>query len=52
MPKVPGDPLDPSSADAPGWYGTPFSSTDASVIDSPGRRGISRKPPLNEPSNE
>jgi hypothetical protein len=52
VPKVPGDPLDPSSADAPGWYGTPFSSTEASLMDSPGRSGISRNPPENGPSKE
>jgi hypothetical protein len=48
-PNVPAGPPGSRSVGAPGWNGLPFSETPISSIRSPERRGISRKPYVNEP---
>ena len=45
-PNVPGSPVDPSSAGAPGRYASPPSETDTASTDSPSRTGTSRKAPF------
>lgn len=51
-PNVPGVPELPIDAGAPGAYRTPSSETCTSPTRSPGRSGISRNPPVNDPENE